>query len=189
MAEQRTCNAQVGGSKPPAGSLGIAYEASASIRYMPLVRVSQADDKRVFDFKAWHAGLDRMVKVKTCNFASLDGEAELVIPDTGVSFKAKMRELVLLQDTNLASRDNTPVFEGDVVQALVMNIFGSWEEVVGEVFFDDGEWGYSITPVSASALPLTGDLQILAVVGNVFEGIDETKLIDPYEQEEHNKKG
>lgn len=157
---------------------------------MPIIRAS-ADHKhqRVFGFKAWHHGLNRMVIVKSCDFTDLNAMAELIAPLTGLPLRAKMKDLVLLQDTNMVDINGEDVFEGDLVTAKVMNVLGSSEQVVAEVVFDDENWGYNLKFDEFSGLPLTGEMRIHEIVGNVFEGLEKIPVKNTHEQEKRNEKG
>jgi len=154
---------------------------------MSIVRIS-SDHKlrRVIGFKAWHKGLKRMTLVRSCHFDSVDEVAELLLPEEKVSFKAQMKELILLQNTNSITTEGREVYEGDIVLVEVENIFGSFEHAVAEVIFDDEQWGYSLRFVSSSGLQLTGCLQVVDVLGNAFEGIETDKQTIYDEQVNHS---
>lgn len=155
---------------------------------MAIVRVSpNRRNKRVLAFRAWHYRLEKMVKVNTADFDNLDGDAEVAPIGKGKPFKAKMHELVLLQDTNFSDAEGDVVYEGDIVYVRLQNLFGSWEETVAEVVFDDESWGYSLDMVEHSGLPGSGGMEIIRVIGNVYNGVDNNLLIEAYEKENGNK--
>lgn len=156
---------------------------------MAIVRSSeQKNNRRIFGFRAWHHGLNKMVAVKSCDFEDLDGNAELIFRESGIPFSAKMHELVLLQDTNMSDKDGVVVYEGDIVIARVMNALGSSEEVVAEVVFDEDNWGYNLSFDVYSGLPLTGEMKVMKIIGNVFEGIDEDLLQSIHEEKKREQR-
>lgn len=129
-----------------------------------------------------------MVTVKSCDFSDLDGMAELFVDQTGLPLSAKMNELVLFQDTNMSDTDGLVVYEGDIVVADVMNLLGSYERLIAEVIFDETNWGYNLDFAKYSGLPLTGEMHVIKVVGNVFEGPNDQLVKQAYEWKDRDEK-
>lgn len=138
-------------------------------------RSTDGKHTRTIGFRAWHRGLRQMVHVSSANFDSMTEPAVIVLPGNPVAERAQMKELVLLQDTNSFDASGHPVFEGDIIVVELQNQFGSMERAIGEVIFDPVQWGYNVKLYAGSGLPLTGQINVLDIIGNVFQGIDETK--------------
>ena len=124
---------------------------------------------RAFGFRAFHKGLNKVVDVHELSFENLDKEASVSLPDSSLVFKVIMRDLVLLEDTNRADKNNKQIYEGDIVRAKVQNAFGSWEMLEGPVLFNDASWGFSIDFEHKSKLPLTGIVDDIEIIGNIFD--------------------
>lgn len=150
---------------------------------MAILRISaDQKNKRIIGFRAWHRGLRQMVHVRSCNFDIADEQAEIITPFSQTTSIAQMKELVLLQDTNSYAADGRHVYEGDIIVVELENQFGSFERCIGEVAFDEVIWGYNVKLFSGSGLPLTGRINVLDIIGNVFQGIDESKQKEYGEQ-------
>lgn len=136
---------------------------------------------REVKFKAWHNKLHKMMDVHSFVFHDSSADAEVSEQNSKIFFRAKMNDITLLQNTNKLSYSGERVFEGDIVIVLVGNEFDSAEEAVGEVIYDDSSWGYNVRLYEHSGLRPTG-MDIVAVIGNVFEGI--TELSNPMKKHE-----
>lgn len=146
------------------------------MKHMPYTRLStDGKYRRTIGFRAWHRGLRQMVHVSQCNFDSMSAPALIVQPGSLIAEQAQMKELVLLQDTNSHAADGSPVYEGDIIVVVLENQFGSLERAIGEVVFDETQWGYNVKLYSGSGLPLTGKITVLDIIGNVFQGINDKK--------------
>lgn len=157
---------------------------------MPIVRASADNQiKRVLGFRAWHRKFHQMGMVKSCDFTDLDAEAQIQMTPSGPIVKAKMQDIVLLQDTNMTDAEGTVVFEGDLVVADVENALGSYERIIAEVIFDETAWGYGLDFDKYSGLPLTGEMAIVRVVGNVFEGPNDQLVKEVHEQKNRHEEG
>lgn len=110
-----------------------------------------------------------MVNVHELSFENLDKEAAVSLPDSKLVFRAIMRDLVLLEDTSRKDKNDTPIFEGDRIRAKVQNEFGSWEMLEGTVLFDEDKWGFGINFEQKSSLPLSGAVDEVEIIGNIFE--------------------
>ncbi len=136
---------------------------------MSLVRNAvEKNQLRTFGFRAFHRGLQKLVDVHELSFENLDREAQVSLPNSPVVFRAIMRDLVLLEDTSRRDKHDTPIYEGDIVRASVQNEFGSWEMMEGTVLFDDQKWGFGIDFEAGSSLPLTGAVDDVEIIGNMF---------------------
>lgn len=157
---------------------------------MPLTRVSPDKKfRRDIAFRAWHSKLKKMLSVRSCNFDDMEAEADVAEINSTVFFRARMGDLVLLQDVNLATVGGDVVYEGDIVIAQVQNVFGSFEDAIGEVIYDDATWGYSLKFYAHSGLPTGEMLKILNIIGNVYEGITKIPKKKTHGSQEHHKKG
>lgn len=131
-----------------------------------------------------------MLVVRSCNFSDNDADADVAEFNSNIFFRVRMGDLVLLQDVNLDTMNGEPVYEGDIVIAQVQNIFGSFEEAIGEVIYDDATWGYSLRFYTYSGLPPGDTIRISGIIGNIFEGIiNLPKKKNGNSNREHNKKG
>lgn len=146
---------------------------------MALIRnAAERGQVRTFGFRAFHKGLQKLVHVHEANFDSLDNEAVVSLPGKSgfypqefpvSAFRTPMRDLVLLEDTSRRDKNNNQIYEGDRIRARVQNEYGSWENVEGVVLFDEGKWGFSVNFENGSGLPLTGVVDEVEIVGNIFE--------------------
>ena len=137
---------------------------------MSLVRNAvEKNQLRSFGFRAFHQGLQKLVNVHELNFENLDREASVSLPGSPLVFRAVMRDLVLLEDTSRKDKNDLPIYEGDRVKAKVQNEFGSWEMLEGTVLFDDNKWGFAISFEQGSRLGLSGAVDEVEIIGNMFE--------------------
>lgn len=134
-----------------------------------LRRESMRDQNRTFGFRGFHTGMSRIVNVHSCNFDTLSGEAIVSLPEAKKKFTAKMRDLILLEDTSRIDMHGTPIYEGDLVEASVQNEFGSWEVLEGSVLFDEKKWGFSVEFSKNWDMEFSGQVMDVRVVGNVFD--------------------
>lgn len=126
-------------------------------------------ESRSFGFRAYDSVLKTLVTVHACSFDSMDGEAAVSIIGSPVIFVTKMSNLTLLEHTSRQDVHGTPIYEGDIVRASVQNEYGSFEEREGPVLFNEYKWGFSVDFGENFALPLTGVVMDVEIVGNIFE--------------------
>jgi len=118
-----------------------------------------------------------MVFVHSASFESPEGEAMVSLPESSLVFRAKMKEVQLLEDTSREDMNGSPIFEGDVVRAMVQNEYGSFEQLEGPVKFDEMHWGFLVEFENRNSFELSGLVSDVEIIGNMFDTEFHEKIV------------
>lgn len=140
------------------------------------------ESRRSANYRAYHEGMNKLVNVHTISLEGPDGDAMVSLPGTSLVFRVLMGDLQLLEDTSRDDMHGVAIFEGDIIQGMVQNEYGSFQKLRGPVLFDENHWGFSVNFPESGALPFSGLVADIEVVGNLFESIPNEENVPQTEE-------